>query len=336
MKQLNNKYINGLLLITITLMYFHNANAAEYAADPYWQGTLGPLTIRSLSPAQSLRLSPIPRSPYGLPEGQTEFQFNIAAASIFSEQKNLFKLDYHFTDVRFAVNHGFVNDWSVELSFNERRIVNAHLDQLTVEFHNLFGIEQNGRAEVEKNDTAIQFTGQGINLGKESRGKFSQTINVSVQKVLADKSIGWPAVAVNLNMSYESLHNGMIEHGAFDYGLQLSVAQKQSNGYVYGNVSFTQFGSDKVLGLALTNHNFTGMLGYEFTMETDQALMFQYLFSEGVVVNMGQLSKYSHEIHIGYKWRTESYLWEVGFVENIVNFENSPDVAFTFGVTYKL
>jgi len=32
----------------------------------------------------------------------------------------------------------------------------------------------------------------------------------------------------------------------------------------------------------------------------------------------------------------ESYFWETGFVENIVNFENSPNIAFTFGVTYKV
>jgi len=42
-------------------------------------------------------------------------------------------------------------------------------------------------------------------------------------------------------MSYESLHNGMIEHAVLDYGLQLNVAQRQSNDYFYGNVSFTRF-----------------------------------------------------------------------------------------------
>ena len=71
-------------------------------------------------------------------------------------------------------------------------------------------------------------------------------------------------------------------------------------------------------------------------MKTDQAFILQYLFNEGVVVDLGELSEYNYEIHIGYKWKTESFLWETGLVENIVNFENSPDVAFTFGITYKL
>ena len=116
----------------------------------------------------------------------------------------------------------------------------------------------------------------------------------------------------------------------------MSIAQKKSNSYAYGNLSYTQFGSYEVLGLPLTDHQFSGMFGYEFSMDRDEAFILQYLFSEGAVENLGELSEYSHEIHIGYKWRTESYLFETGLVENIVNFENSPDVAFTFGVTYKL
>lgn len=336
MKTFTHYYLRFFVLLLLTAIAQDRAYAYEAEPEEYWQGTLGPLTIRSLSPAQSLRLSPIPRSPYGLPEGQTELQFNIAVASVYSSQEGLFVLDYHFTDTRFAINQGFTNNWSAEVSINERRIVNAHLDQLTLEFHDLFGIDQNGREAAVKDGTNIQISEYGIDLGNEVRGQTSQTIGISVQKVLADKSIGWPAIAVNFNMSYEMLHDGLIEHGAFDYGVQFSIAQKKSNGYAYGNLSYTEFGSDDVLGLPLIDHQFSGMFGYEFNMDRDEAFLLQYLFSEGVVDDMGELSEYSHEIHIGYKWRTESYLFEAGLVENIVNFENSPDVAFTFGVTYKL
>lgn len=311
------------------------AIAKDYAPDPYWQGTLGPLTIRSLSPAQALRLAPIPRSPYGLPQGQTEFQFNVAAASIFIENKGRYLMDFHFTDNRLAINHGFSDNWSVEISFNDRRIVNAHLDQITKEFHDLIGISQNGRELVEKNDTRISIPEYNINLGKEIKGEFSQTIGMSIQKVLVDKSINWPAIAVNLNMSYETLSKGMIEQGSFDYGLQFSLAQKRDNGYAYGNISFTHFGSNSSLGVPLKDQQVSGMFGYEFTVNAHQAFIVQYLYSQGVVENLGALEDVSHEIHLGYKWRTESFLWEAGLVENIVNFDNSPDVAFTFGVTYK-
>ena len=318
------------------LVINNNVAASTPAPDPYWQGTLGPLTIRSLSPAQALRLAPIPRSPYGLPKGQTELQLNVAAASIFIEEPGVFFMDYHFTDTRLAINHGFANGWSAELSFNDRRIVNAHLDKITEEFHDLFGIDQNGRTEVEKDDTRILIPEHGVDLGKNAKGEFSQTFGLSVQKVLIDKSVRWPAVAVNFNMSYETLGEGMIEQGSVDYGVQFSVAQKRKASYLYGNISYTYFGSDESLGVPLTDKQFSGMLGYEIITAPNQAFIVQYLFSDGVVEDLGALEDVSHEIHLGYKWRTQSLLWETGLVENIVNFDNSPDVAFTFGVTYRL
>lgn len=326
--------LSGLALYVV--LFATPTIANELTPDPYWQGTLGPLTIRSLSPAQSLRLSPVPRSPYGLPENQTELQFNIAAASIFIEEPGRFLMDFHFTDTRLAINHGFSHGWSAELSFNDRRIVNAHLDGITKQFHDVFGIDQNGRSDVEKNDTQILIPSYNIDSGKEIRGPFSQTIGLSIQKVLIDKSVRWPAVAMNFNMSYETMNNGFIEHGSMDYGVQFSIAQKSNSGYIYGNISFTHFGSDNWNGVPLSEQQFSGMLGYEITTGKNQAFIVQYLFSEGVVEDLGALEDYSHEIHLGYKWRTETLLWEAGIVENIVNFDNSPDVAFTFGVTYKL
>lgn len=333
------KMVNNTLsavILGLVVLYTTQVIANEFTPDPYWQGTLGPLTIRSLSPGQVMRLAPIPRSPYGIPENQTELQFNVAAASLFIEEEGGFFMDLHFSDTRFAINHGFSHGWSANLSFNDRRVVNAHLDGITKKFHDAFGISQNGRDEVEENDTRIQIPAYGIDLGEEIKGPFSQTIGLSIQKVLIDKSIRWPAIAVHFNTSYETMDNGVIEHGSMDYGVQFSIAQKRNGGYLYGNISYTRFGSDNWLGVPLSEKQLSGMLGYEVTTGAHQAFIVQYLFSEGIFEDLGALSEYSHEIHFGYKWRTESFLWEAGLVENIVNFDNSPDVAFTFGITYKI
>ena len=314
-----------------------NPQVLNAESKPYWQGALGPLTIRSLSPVQSLRLAPIPRAPYGLPKGQTEIQFNMAVANIFISTWE-FTMDYEFTDTRVAINHGFANNWSAEISFNERRIVSAHLDQLRSNFHDLLGLEDRKETEASKNNTRIYVPALGIDLGNEIRGKYSQNIGLSIQNILNNGAAIWPAIAMNINISYETHNSGLIELGELDYGIQFSVAKKQANGYAYGNISFTHLSSDESLGLQLQQQQFTGMLGYEFTVRADQAFILQYLFSEGGVKNLSadELDDYSHEIHFGYKWRTKSYLWEMGIVENLVNSNNSPDFAFTLGLTYKL
>jgi len=326
-------------IILIILMYAlmgHDVFAQEYSPEPYWEGTLGPLNIRSMSPGQALRLAPLPRSPYGLPAGETELQFHIAAASIYLSSPGTYLVDFNFTDTRLALNHGFENGWSAEFSFNDRRIQNLYLDELVVAFHDGFGIEQNGRDE-NKNQTRINTPQYSANFGSEIDGAFSQTLGLSIQKILIDKTVEWPALALIFNSSFETLSNGFIEKGAVDYGVQLTMAQKKSSGYLFANISYTRFGSGKTLEvIPLSEDQFSGMLGYEFTVDTNEAFIVQYLFSEGVIVDLGALEDVSHEIHLGYKWRTKQNIIEVGLVENIVNFDNGPDVAFTFGVTHRI
>lgn len=309
-----------------------------YANTPehYWQGTLGPLNIRSLSPGQALRLAPMPRSPYGLPAGETELQFNVAGASVFLQSPDLYLIDFNFTDTRMAINYGLGNGWSAELSFNDRRIVNLNLDEVVEGFHDVLGIEQNGRDE-NLSQTRLEFPLSSVSIGNELNGVFSQTVGVTLQKVLIDKSVRWPALALIFNTSVETLNEGMIDEGSVDYGVQISIAQKKNTGYLFANLSYTKFGSDKTLDvIVLSDKQFSGMLGYEFTVNDNQAFIVQYLFSEGVLQELGALEDVSHEIHLGYKWRTENNIYEAGLVENIVNFDNGPDVAFTFGLTHRL
>ncbi|RDH82739.1 MAG: hypothetical protein DIZ80_10695 [endosymbiont of Galathealinum brachiosum] len=335
-KQVTIKYIELVAIIVLLVLSVSESWADTFAPDPYWQGTLGPLNIRSLSPGQALRLAPLPRSPYGLPDGETELQFHIAAASVYLRSEGEYLIDFNFIDTRLAINHGFSDSWSTELSFNDRRIKNLYLDEVVESFHDVFGIEQNGR-DINQNETHIVIPGYSANFANELDGVFSQTLGFSIQKVLIDKSVEWPAVAIIFNTGLEILSGGMIEKGAFDYGLQLTMAQKQSSGYMFANLSYTRFGSEKTLEvIPLTEKQFSGMFGYEFTMTGNEAFIVQYLFSEGVLKDLGALDKVSHEIHFGYKWRTENNIIEVGLVENIVNFDNGPDVAFTFGVTRRI
>ncbi len=337
--KLNLKYIEFIsTLLAIFVIFFSTSQtfATNYTPDADWKGTLGPLNIRSMSPGQALRLAPSPRSPYGLPENKTEFHMNIAAASVFLQSPGLYLIDFNFIDTRIAVNHGLSNGWEIELSFNDRRIQNLNLDEFVESFHDAFGIDQNGR-DINQNETHIIIPQYSANFSNELNGVFSQTLGLSLQKVLIDKSIAWPAVAITLNTGIETFSNGMIEKNAFDYGLQLSLAQKKSSGYFYANASYTHFGSNKALDIIpLSKNQLSGMLGYEFTIDKNEAFIIQYLFSEGVLNNLGALNKISHEIHLGYKWRTEYNMFELGLVENIINFDNGPDVAFTFGITHRL
>lgn len=325
-----------LLLLLIFTASIPLSLASDAEPEAYWQGSLGPLNIRSLAPGQALRMAPLPRSPYGLIKGETELQFHVAGASVYLNDPGKYFIDFNFTDTRIALRHGFLKGWSAELGFNDRRIVNLYLDGVVKKFHEALDIDQNGR-DVNLNETHLIVPEYSLNFSNELNGIFSQSIDLSIQKVIVDKSVEWPAVAMSFNSSIETLSNGMIEKGAVDYGIQISLAQKKQSGYLFGNLSYSIFGSNRALAVVpLAKTQLSGMLGYEFKTVANQALIVQYLFSDGVINNLAALDRVSHEIHLGYKWRHQLNIIELGVVENIINIDNGPDVAFTFGITHRI
>jgi len=57
------------------------------------------------------------------------------------------------------------------------------------------------------------------------------------------------------------------------------------------------------------------MLGFEFTITNNEAFIVRYLFSEGVLKNLGVLNKVGYEIHLGYKWHTKNNMYELGLLK---------------------
>jgi len=288
----------------------------------------GPLTVRSESPMQALRLTPLRRAPILPGEGVTRFTAMANLSSIWAKTPE-YQIDAHIADARLAVTHGFAPDWTWEVALNERHTVNAHLDGLSLAFHDLFGIDQNGRDEVPRNDTRISFPGYGLEM--EERGVFSRSLEVTLTRKLRDHRGPGPALALSGTVRYEMLDDGPLPQGGTDVAVQLSLAQKLgARTRLYADFAHIEFGEDSFRALIpLDSRQNTAMLAHEWRRKDTQAFLVQYLYAEGAVSDLGELSKPSHELVFGYKWLRPSGLWEFAMTENIINFNNSPDVGFT-------
>ncbi len=73
---------------------------------------------------------------------------------------------------------------------------------------------------------------------------------------------------------------------------------------------------------------FNGLFGLAWNYTPDFAIIVQYLYSGSDIKNLQGVDKPSHEIHMGFKWKTGYGIMEFAFTENIINMDNSPD----FGV----
>jgi hypothetical protein len=78
------------------------------------------------------------------------------------------------------------------------------------------------------------------------------------------------------------------------------------------------------------------LLAAEWRFFARQSLLLQLLTTEGLVDDFGPFSDNSNEFTVGYKWELRSRgILEVGLIENIVSFDNSPDFGIHLGYSQR-
>lgn len=299
-------------------------------------GSLGPLLIRSESPAQSLRLTPMPASATILPKARTQLRSMVTVASIFARDKKdkLYELDYHALDYWLGIERGLGNGWQLEWEYNERRNINAHLDQLTLNFHDLFGISQAGRDEVEKNRTLISFPSLGIEETK--REVFSRSVGFTIKRAIWARPAYEECITLQLSTQLEVTRDISFNRDNVDVNIGIAAMKRIAGRYVHAYIGQTRFGdSAEQVEIPFKNNQTTVMLAYEHPTRANQSFLIQYLYNQGVVRGFNELSKGSNELILGYKWNFERLQVETSLVENFINFNNTPDIGFTLGLTYR-
>ncbi len=327
-----------IALIFVILALVQNEAFAELSGpgdEPTMQRGLGPLMVRSESPFQALRYTPVARDPYHLAPGETQFRAMYYVSNIWlNPSDKQYFLDFDMADMRLAIVAGLNHGWTLELGVNELRTLSSGLDQLILTFHDQFGISQDDREDYPKNATRISIPAYGIELDRSDLKRLSRSVDVTASKAVIEPTSRRPAVAVSGTLRYETLNDGPVEEGSADFGLMLSLAQPIGKHYIYANLTYTHFGSSELITLPLEDEQFTALAAYEWRTRPRQAQLLQYLYCDGVVKDLGALSNSSHEVHLGNKWKLKRFMWEFSITENIINYDNSPDVGITLGMVY--
>ena len=70
--------------------------------------------------------------------------------------------------------------------------------------------------------------------------------------------------------------------------------------------------------------------------QAQQSVLVQYLVTEGLIEDFAPFSDESNEITLGYKWEVRNRgVLEIGLIENIISFDNSPDFGFHVGFSQR-
>lgn len=302
----------------------------------------GPLLFRSQSPSQFFMPTPLPRSVPVSTKNVTEIKASYAVSNYWSNDDD-FKLDLQAIDTVIDMRHSFGNGWAIFLTAAFRKAINAEMDQLVMNFHDLFGLGQDGRKEVEKNDTLIDLPKYGIYYGKEYLNLFiSKELHLGLQKTIINggKSSYSLGITSHINGSILQSNNG---HTFASATAQIDQQIPFSSSILYLNIASTHILDDHQLRnhfddkIKIATDQWIIMLGFEYFSSKNLSYHIEYIALEPVIEDkeLLDLTLVSNEIQFGIRAGIGIINIEFAIMENLFTFYNSADVGFQLGISTK-
>ena len=303
----------------------------------------GPLSVRSQSAFQSLRLGIMPRTPSTLARGERQLRVGVTWTNQWANDDSAFDpeagiygdylLDYESTDAEVSFAYGLSDTVQLEVGYEQRWRFGGIMDSFVQGFHDLFGLDQSGRDLVPRNQFRILLDpygdGPAVDLGDGSQGTFARNLLFTFQHNLTCGTATLPAFSYAVTGRYAVGDVGETEGGAWDVALSVAASRRFGKFYAYLTLGYAWYSSDSFFGVQLEDTQVTILAAGEWRFKPRMSLILQIMTTQGVAVDFDPFSKTSNEVIFGWKWEVrQAGVLEIGLLENIVTFDNSPD----FGV----
>lgn len=309
------------ILLLLFIQYTH-ANVADF----------GPLVVRSQAPLQSTGVTTRIRDASNF--GGFELYLSGAMASIWARSED-FTLDYYQNEVFTGVQVSLTPALKAEFSYLYRYAGNNHLDSLTIGFHDLFSISQNGRESVDNHRFYIE---ESKHTGEIIEGFEGEVLNNSwelyLEQLLFQNS--YNALSVGATLYYNYVGSGMFKNASLEQAAQLNYTGWIGNAHsVYMMASVTRRTPEDFTTMELKEWTVNAGISYQYRPMFNYSYLLEYRIYEGEAEDLGDLSEPAHEITLGYRLHYAFTAFEFALVENMINMDNSADIAFTVSLRHK-
>ncbi len=289
----------------------------------------GPLRTYVQSPMQSVSHTNQLRSGFSLPAQYFEAYGSAAIASVWAHTDE-YALDYYHNQLELGGKWQISSHWQWELNYRWVFAADNHLDGLTQSFHDLFGIDQNGRDEVSNNRFYISMPHYDV-LGNDFDGQsIANNISTYLQYQFIEDS--HHALSLGGSLYYNYVAHGPFKRSNFEQGIQINYSYLNSVHAIYSMIGAT-FRSDASALINLPYRHTTIALagGYRYAFGDKHHLLIEYHWNQGSNEGPNEFSDAANEIAIGYRYLMKSSAFEVIATENVRNMDNSTDIALAFG-----
>ncbi|MGF1688231.1 DUF3187 family protein [Photobacterium japonica] len=324
-----------LLLSSTTLLLSSGALAATgsrlSAADNH---DFGPLKTYVQAPLQSNTLTPQVRSGFRLQPRTVDLYGAASIASVWANT-NDYQMDYYQNALSIGSYIQIDEKWAIEMDYTWRFAANNHLDALTHNFHKTFGIDQNGRDEVDKHSFDISVPQYGVDIHDFEGDTLSNAFSFYAgYQVLENTHHG---VSLGGTLYYNYVGSGPFKTSRFEQAVQLNYSYRSGKHHVYTLLGVSYRHDDKVIAnIPYNKFAFATGVSYQYALSAKHRLLTAFHVYEGASDATSDLNEPSTEFLLGYRYHTDQGAIELSMIENVFNMDNSTDIAFTLGYRHRV
>ncbi|WP_298443675.1 DUF3187 family protein [uncultured Ferrimonas sp.] len=290
-----------------------------------------PLRVHSQSPISSFLLSVSPMPTQFQPGWQVAV--DVHGASIFAMDAE-YELDYYQMEYGVEAFYSPSPRWRFGTGLRLLRTDDAHLDQITLTFHDLFGIDQNGRDQVPKHRFYAAVPATGLLVTDFQRRTLAQKYQFS--GAYQWRQSPRHRLSSTVTMQYNNAQGQWRKGGSVDGAVQLDYGYQRSGGdqaWLMLALSYTD--ASAVLSQSVRQWLPHLGLGYRHHYTPRHSVVFQYQLGMGPMTSLGSFKEPVHEFFVGYRYRRTGYQLDLTVLENAKNPDNSADFGLAARFSYR-
>ncbi len=339
------------------------AAAASFAGGAAW----GPLVTGNDFLLASGFLAAHPGTPTALPAGAWEVELGYGVANSFAKSKaldglfpdktrraltpadldaaaggrdSLYYIDGEVSRTTVTVRHGLGNGIEIEATLPVLDIGGGYTDGLIEGFHSTFGLGQDGRLSVPRDGYTIYLRSDGKRVvSTDPRGVGAGDVVLGAKSELPPPAwlagIGFGRLAVQgLVKLPTGNRDDFYGSGSADVGLQLLSSRPVGRARLDVTLSALVLGADDHIGTSSQTVAAVSV-AYERPLFARSSFLAQFDLSQSPLrtVRKSALTPTTYLISLGYGHALPGRLSLIAaFTENLLNYDNSADIAFHLGL----
>lgn len=341
--------------------------AVAWAAAPARAQTelLGPLRIRDMTPFNILRLDMPPDHAVTTGPGSWAVEAELARTNVFVMSRNVKTYleqrgtdrplaqadaaaiaadgeDAYFVDgeiglLDLTVHYGVTRHASVYLTLPVYDFTGGFLDGTIDRFHQRFGFGTEGRDLVARNRFQVVASLHGRRVAY-----LSPPVDHGVGDPVVGARRSWPLRSSPRTLVLDGAakiargERPFLSTGSNDYGVQASLQGKLRRQGIYLSASLVRT-DGKVFGVPLGSRVVpTLTAAYEVGVTRHTNAILQLYASESAIrdTTLDEIKAHKYQASLGLRTRRGHLVYGLAMTENVVHFENTPDVGFSLTLAW--